>query len=87
MKSTVSRLAELGLSEGAKCQLRYRFGELEGVQPCMKEPMKVMERRIKRWRRVGSSGVAGTGGGTVPAFERKSRAKAELSQSLRTGRK
>lgn len=58
MKFTVSRLAELGLSEGAKRQLRYRFGELEGVQPCVKEPMKVMERRIKRWRRVGSRSVA-----------------------------
>lgn len=47
MKFTVSRVAELGLSEGAKCRLPYRFGELEEVQPCVKEAVKVMERKFK----------------------------------------
>lgn len=40
-------MAELGLSEGVKHRLRYRFSELEEVQPCMKETMKVMERKFK----------------------------------------
>jgi len=47
MKFIVSHMAELGLSEGAKCRLPYRFGELERVQPCVKETMKVMERKFK----------------------------------------
>lgn len=47
MKFTVSHMAELGLSEGAKHRFHYRFSELEEVQPCMKETMKVMERKFK----------------------------------------
>lgn len=42
-------MAELGLSEGAKYRCCYRFSELEEVQPCMKETMKVMERKFKQW--------------------------------------
>ena len=46
---TVSHVAELGLSEGAKHRLRYRFSELEEVWPCMKETMNVMEGKFKQW--------------------------------------
>lgn len=49
MKFTGSRVAELGLFEGAKYRRCYRFGELEEVQPCVKETMKVMERKFKQW--------------------------------------